>query len=245
MIRVDKVPEPARFDLEARQKGNKWLAEHPDARPDKFPDHWSPFREDLAAGFNHLCGYSAMKTTKPTIDHFIPKSSKEGRPLTYEWSNYRFADQEINQAKDTLISGVLDPFEIGHEWFEVLLPNLEMVMTDQVPEGHRGDAVAMLRHVGLGESDFILRIRRGWYEPFIEGDFSLAYVNQGAPLIARAIKKRLSEMTPALLDDAQSWFSGLLDGTYNLKTIRRHAARLADEIDSLLARPDSRLRRRS
>ena len=110
MIRVDEVPEPPRFDKEARQKGNRWLANHPDAVPEQFPAYWTPFRRDLAAGFNHLCGYSAMWTGNPTVDHFIPKSSKEGRALVYEWSNYRYADHDMNRAKDTLDEGVLNPF---------------------------------------------------------------------------------------------------------------------------------------
>lgn len=246
MIHVDEVAEPPGFP-EFKRKGNEWLADHPNARSTDFPDYWSRFRDHLAAGFKDLCGYSAMRTSKPTVDHFIPKSSPEGRSLTYEWSNYRFADQELNTAKSTLVSGVLDPFTVGNDWFEVLLPNLEMIMTERVPDGYLGDARAMLRdhHMGLGDSDAILKIRRSFYEPFLEGDVTLAHVARGAPLIARAVEKRLSEITPAVVDDARRWFEGLLDGVYNLKAVRQDAPRLAEQIDSLLARPDPRYRRRS
>jgi hypothetical protein len=31
MIRVEPVPEPPEFDLNAKQKGNAWLARNPDS----------------------------------------------------------------------------------------------------------------------------------------------------------------------------------------------------------------------
>lgn len=244
MIRVDEVSEPPAF-AEVKLKGNEWLAKYPDAAPGEFPDYWSPFRDHLAAGFNYCCGYAAMRTSKPTVDHFIPKSSKEGRLLTYEWSNYRFADQELNNAKGTLNSGVLDPYKVGNDWFEILLPNLEMIITEYVPEGFRGDARAMLHHLGLGDSDAILKIRHSWYEPFIDGDATVTYVVRGAPLIARAVHKRLSEIPSAALEDARTWFDEFVAGTHTLKTLRARVPHLATIIEEALNRPDPRLRRRS
>lgn len=245
MIPVEKVVEPARFDAEVRQKGNQWLTEHPDAIAKEFPDYWSPFREHLECGFNYLCGYSAMWTGKPTVAHFIPKSCPEGRALVYEWSNYRFADKEINKAKDILPAGILDPLEVSDGWFEILLPNLEMIMTDDVPQGSRGDARATLRQLGLGDGDAILRIRRGWYEQFTDGETTLKHLSRHAPLIARAVKKRLDEIPHAAIEDAQTWFDEFVRGIHTFNTLRTRAPHLAAIVEQALDRPDPRYVRRS
>lgn len=251
MIRVDKVSEPLRFDSEARQKGNRWLAENPDAKSEKFPDCWSPFRSELARGFNHLCGYSVMKTGNPTIDHFRPKSLPEYRKFVYEWSNYRYADHDMNRAKTDLPEGILDPFDIGDDWFEILLPNLEMIMTEHVPEGYRGDARSTLRQLGLGYGGDILEKRRSWYHQFYNKEepsnecATLTQLELYAPLIARAVHKRLSEIPPAALDDARTWFDEFIIGTHTLKTLRARVPQLAIVIEEALNRPDPRLRRRS
>ena len=50
MIRVAKVPKPAKFDKEAGQPGERWLEDNPTstARP---PALWNAFTADLSAGF--------------------------------------------------------------------------------------------------------------------------------------------------------------------------------------------------
>lgn len=251
VIRVERVSEPPLFDRNAREKGNKWLAEHPDAKPHEFPDYWSPFRSELARGFNHLCAYSVMRTGNPTVDHFIPKSSSEGRKYVYEWSNYRYADHDINRAKTDLIEGILDPFDVGSDWFEILLPNLEMFMTDRVPEGYRGDARATLRQLDLEYGSDILEKRRSWYHQFYNKkdpsteSATLTQLELYAPLIARAVQKRLSEIPRAALDDAGTWFDEFVAGTHTLKTLRARVPRLATIVEEALNRPDPRLRRRS
>jgi hypothetical protein len=242
MIRVGEVAEPKNFDKEARQAGNDWLNRNPGKEP---KDYWSPFRRDLARGFNDLCGYSAMWTGNPTVDHFIPKSSKEGRTLVYEWSNYRYADDDMNRAKSILPAGILDPFIVGDDWFEILLPNLEMIMTDHVPEGYRGDARSTLRELGLGYGADILEKRRSWYKQFNEGIATLSHLARHAPLIARAVRKRLDEINVAALEDAQTWFDEFMTGIHTLKTLRSRVPHLATIIEDTLSRPDTRTLRRS
>lgn len=61
-----------------------------------------------------------------------------GRQLAYEWSNYRFVDGAINSAKKPAWEGQLvDPFEVQADWFEILLPSLQLVLVAQLEQGLR------------------------------------------------------------------------------------------------------------
>jgi hypothetical protein len=97
-----------------------------------------------------------------------------------------------------------------------------------------------LPELGLRDNESILLIRRKWYEPFLDGDVALKYLTRKAPLIASAVKKRLSEIAHAAIDDARTWFDELLEGQCTLATVRKRAPHLADTIDTALARPDKR-----
>ncbi|WP_240807676.1 hypothetical protein [Polyangium spumosum] len=186
-----------------------------------------------------------MWTSRPTVDHYLSKSSREGRALTYEWSNYRRADLEMNQAKGTWDRRILDPFEVQDDWFEILLPTLELIVVDErIPLHRRDDALFTLRTLGLGDGDDILAARLAWYEPFTEGMVDLQYISKKAPLIARAVRKRLAELNPAAFDDEQTHFRSFLDGDCTLKILRKTAPRLAETIDAALRRPDERAKRR-
>ncbi len=74
MMRFSRVPEPENFDRKVRRPGNKWLAEHPDAK--RSEDYWTPFREILAEGFKNLCAFSVMWDMCGAVDHFIPFNSE-------------------------------------------------------------------------------------------------------------------------------------------------------------------------
>ena len=60
-----------------------------------------------------------------TVDHYL--SCANHRALAYEWTNYRFTSARMNSIKRTEDDRVLDPFEVGDDWFEILLPSLQMV----------------------------------------------------------------------------------------------------------------------
>lgn len=183
MIRFAAPPEPAGFDRKCRRAGKKWLREHPDvARP---RDYWSPFKPDLATGFRDLCAYSAMFEPVGTVEHF--RSVETHRELAYEWSNYRFAAAWINSSKQD--AEVLDPFEVGRDWFEVLLPSLQLVLTDKVPARHRALAGYTLERLNLRDDERVIRQRQGWYRMYQEGELTLVGLRKKAPLIARAVQK--------------------------------------------------------
>jgi hypothetical protein len=235
MIHFEPIPEPPRFDEEVRRPGNAWLEANPGVRPEKFPTHWIQCLGDLSTGFRDLCGYSAMWTSRPTVDHYLCKSSRDGRSLTYEWDNYRLADIAMNSAKGTWDRRILDPFEVENDWFEIRLPNLELIAAEErIPRERLDDVRFTLKKLGLRDSEDVLEIRRAWYREFTDGDVTLSWLARRAPLIARAIARRLEQINPADFDDEQTHLRWLIDGDMPLKTLRVCGSRLADFIDAAL-----------
>ncbi|AFZ25317.1 hypothetical protein Cylst_3152 [Cylindrospermum stagnale PCC 7417] len=190
MLNLNPPPEPPDFDAKARQLGNSWLAKNPDTK--KRPkEYWSVFKSYLADGFGNLCGYSAMYEPVGTVDHFL--SCENYRHLTYEWSNYRFASAWINSSKGTLDDKVCDPFQVGDDWFEILLPSLQLVLTDAVPAEEHQKAEFTLQRLHLRDDERVIRQRQAWYQMYLDGEITLIGLEKKAPLIARAIRKQQQE----------------------------------------------------
>lgn len=186
MIPCLPVPEPPDFDEKARQPGNAWLASHPNASRPR--DYWSPFRGLLAEGFKCLCGYSAMWIPDGTVDHFL--SWQNYKHLAYEWDNYRYIAGWINSSKKTLDDQVLDPLEVEANWFEIILPSLQLVLTDAVPPNMRAKAEFTLNQLHLGDDERVIRQRQAWYSLYLEGELTLEGLERMAPLIAYAIRNQ-------------------------------------------------------
>ena len=186
MISVTPVTEPASFDTRCRQPGLNWQRANPTARRPK--PLWQAFTADLAEGFGDLCGYCAMlDPTGGTVDHYL---SVRARPdLVYEWANFRFANQAMNACKKNADKQVLDPFEVGDGWFEVLLPSLQLRVTDAVPPTLRSKAEFTLDRLGLRDGERVIRARRQWYALYQEGELTLQGLSRCAPLIAEAVRR--------------------------------------------------------
>lgn len=193
MIRVPRVAEPAAFDSEARQPGKAWLAAHPEAKRPR--DFWSPFKNELSDGFRQLCGYAAMHVpTDGTVDHYL--GFRNHPQLAYEWSNYRFASSTMNAIKGIADDAVLDPYEIEDGWFEIILPSLQMRVTDSVPPEHRARAEATLIRLKLRDDERVIRWRRSWYAQYEAGELTLDGLEHYAPLIAAAVRRQLAILPP-------------------------------------------------
>lgn len=192
MIRVARVPEPVEFDATTRVPGTAWLAAHPTGRP---KDYWSPHLSALAAGFGDLCGYAAMlDPTGGTIDHYL--SCDNHRHLSYEWSNYRFASQVMNNSKRSADDAVLDPYEVGAGWFEILLPSLQMQLTSRVPAEYRAKAEFTIKRLKLCDGERVVRWRRHWYAMYQRGGMTLDQLRLVAPLIADAVERGAASRPP-------------------------------------------------
>jgi len=187
MIPVSQpIAEPTEFEEKCRKKGNDWLLRNPTGRPS---DYWSPFRLELADGFVDRCGYGGMYIASGTVDHFV--SCDEDRSSAYEWSNYRYLDNWVNSSKSSKLSkDLLDPFEVGEGWFEVILPSLQLVMTDAIPPEYRDRAESTLRLLPLVHDERIIRGRREWLRMYDNNEIDLVGLRRKAPLIAAAVEKR-------------------------------------------------------
>ncbi len=122
------------------------------------------------------------------MDHFL---SWKNRPdLAYEWSNYRFASSPMNASKQNADDAVLDPYEVGPGWFEIILPSLQMRVTDAVPAAFRAKAEFTLKRLKLRDGETVIRWRRSWYELYLDGNLALDGLRSVAPLIAAAVERQ-------------------------------------------------------
>ena len=201
MIHVSRVDKPEAFDQKVRIPGNKWLREHPDAKPLAYywntrklkpGDKNSTCRQLLADGFQNRCAYCAMYIPVGTVDHFV--SFHEDRSQAYEWSNYRFCEGSINASKGKMRAALLlDPYEVQDGWFEILLPSLQLRVSDQIPDAFRERATCTLKQLHLCDDERVLRQRREWYRMYQDGELNLEGLRKKAPLIAAAVTKAEAE----------------------------------------------------
>lgn len=190
MIKVhNPIAEPNLFNEKCRTKGNEWLQDH--LNPKRPHDYWSPFRVDLAKGFSDRCGYGAMWVSSGTVDHFI--SFNENNNLAYEWSNYRYIEGWINSSKQKKPAiTLLDPFDVQEGWFEIVLPSMQLRLTNAIPAEYRQRAENTLEVLPLRDDERVLRTRREWYRMYQEGELTLEGLRKKAPLIANAIDRLLA-----------------------------------------------------
>lgn len=165
MIPVGRPEEPTDFDDTVRKRGLDWLKTHAGApRPCPF---WNQCLSDLASSFSNLCGYAAMlDPTGGTVDHYL--SWKNYPDEAYNWGNYRFASGPLNSSKKTADDQVLDPFEIGPNWFEIILPSLQLQVTNAVPAAKKEKAEYTLKRLKLRDGERVIRWRQSWYKLYQE-----------------------------------------------------------------------------
>lgn len=184
MIPVTRVDEPEGYHAQVRLRGEAWRAEHPEAK--ELRPYWIEFLPHLREGFGRRCGYAAMYVPDGTVDHFV---SQRDRPdLAYEWDNLRFASSWMNASKKA--REVLDPYEVGPGWFEVLLPSMALVARfERIPEARHALVRATLAALPLVHDERIVRQRSEWYRQFRRGAVSLEGLRDFAPLIAAAVDR--------------------------------------------------------
>lgn len=193
MIPAPRVPEPDDFDVRVRQPGIAWLAANPGAKRPK--PLWLPFTPVLEAGYHKLCGYAAMADfTGGTVDHY--RSFKNHPAQAYEWRNYRFASATMNSCKRNVDDAVLDPEQVKAGWFEIMLPSLQLQLTERVPEKLREKAAFTLRRLQLDNGERVIRWRQSWYQLYTEGKLDLNGLQQVAPLIADAVRRATLQARP-------------------------------------------------
>ena len=191
MIPVTRARKPANFDSKVKAPGEAWLKANPKAsRPKPL---WDPYTSKLSDAFDGLCGYAAMHDpTGGTVDHYL--SFKHHRHLAYEWSNCRFASGPLNSSKKNADDSVLDPYEVGEGWFEIILPSLQLRVTSAVPPALRDKADYTLKRLKLRDGERIVRWRKSWYDKYVQGQLTLEGLRAVAPLLADAVEAQAAKL---------------------------------------------------
>ena len=190
MMHFKLQPEPAKWEARCRRRGLRWLERNPNYERPK--SYWTEFEPDLYQAFRGLCAYCLMKPLKGEMDHFVPiaKLKRMRRDhLAYEWKNFRYCASGINQRKSD--HDVLDPFKVQNNWFQVILPSLQLVLTNKVPKTMRKKAEFTIEQLGLRDGEVVVRNRRVWFEMYQTGELTLAGLRGVAPLIAKAVQADL------------------------------------------------------
>jgi len=185
MIPVPRPRRPRNFNRDCLNPGNQWLAANPTAK--KFRAFWTKFQPELEKGFSSRCGWWAIFITDGVVDHYM--SQKHHPHLTYEWKNYRYSAGSVNSSKRILDDAVLDPFEVQAGWFEVILPSMQLLRTNQVPVHMQAKADFTIKKLHLVKGDKIRKLRKRIYENFKTGKCTMAGLQNDAPLIAEAVIK--------------------------------------------------------
>ena len=190
MKRFTLQEEPQKWDARCRIPGRRWLTNHPGYERPR--DYWSAFEPQLRDAFGGLCAYCVMAVMKADMDHFIPVALLKRRKrdhLAYEWSNFRHIEGVLNQRKHD--HRLLDPFEVRDSWFTILLPSLQLVLTDRVPKRAQKKAQFTIERLGLRDDEVVIRYRRQWFEMYQERKITLDALERFAPLIAAAVARDL------------------------------------------------------
>jgi hypothetical protein len=102
----------------------------------------------------------------------------------------RFCSGWMNSSKSNADDTVIDPLQVQDGWFEIILPSLQLRITDQVPAQLRQKAEYTLKRLHLQDDERVIRQRREWYRMYQEGELTLVGLSWKAPLIAAAVEKQ-------------------------------------------------------
>lgn len=108
-----------------------------------------------------------------------------------EWTDSRYGEDVLNQKKWE--HEILDPFDVRDDWFVVLLPSLQLVLTTRVPKRKRKLAEFTVEQLGLRDSEVVVRYRREFFAMYQGGKLTLTGLREFAPLVARAVQRDISE----------------------------------------------------
>ena len=84
-------------------------------------------------------------------------------------------------------AAMLDPYQVGEGWFEIVLPSLQMRVSDAVPAAMKAKAEHTLQRLKLRDGERVIRWRQSWYILYCSGGLTLDGLRQVAPLLASAV----------------------------------------------------------
>ena len=194
MIHVDERPEPAGFNDHVRQRGRRFLLNHPHPTAKEWRSHsyWREVAPRLHDEYSGICAYSChwipYDTGADTVEHFKPKDLHPRE--AYEWGNYRLVCATLNGRKGTH-EDVLDPFLIQNGWFIIDFPSmlvrphpdLETLLSQKVQ--------ATIERLGLNDEGTCLKSRVRWLSDYCSPNgIPFDYLQRHAPFIAAELERQ-------------------------------------------------------
>ena len=197
MIHVDLQPEPGDFDQNVRQRGQAFLEKCPPPSSDnkrvpgdywKGKDYWKYCRKTLRDSYAGICAYCGQyipATMSYAVDHFLPKS--EYPELAYEWANFRFASQKMNEYKGT--KKIVDPFEIRNGDFVIDFSSFLVKPRENMIEEDRKAVQDTIDILKLNDSEQVNE-RFQAVRQYVDGDLSKRNLERHYPFVAEELERQ-------------------------------------------------------
>ncbi len=156
----------------------------------ELPDYWKEALDDLMKAYDRVCAYSCFRIHEVTgarsVDHMAPKSRHWQK--VYEWSNYRLCCSKMNARKRDF-SDVLDPFEVGADWFELELVGFQVRPASGLDAAIRNHIVTTIERLDLNDASF-RQCRERDAEFYQSGEISLRVLLEESPFVARELRRQ-------------------------------------------------------
>lgn len=195
MIRVNPASEPLTFDAEVRKRGMVFLNTIPPTSKVLWKGHeyWRSCLADLRRAYGGICAYSCMLVPADTgfasVEHFVPKDTQNGRPIAYEWSNYRFVCGRLNGRKKDFMD-VLDPFKVDDTWFVLDFPSLLVRPSKGLQPTEEVAVRKTVDRLRLNDDETCVEGRRHWVSAYCQGMISFDFVKTNAPFVGRELERQ-------------------------------------------------------
>lgn len=192
MIQIALELEPANFDTKVRQPGQLFLRQVP--RPRNFEwkgkDYWQKALPEMRVAYKQTCAYCAQwiphGTGRHSVDHFLPKRLYPEQ--AYEWVNFRYVSARFNSRKG--IHQILDPFQIGEDWFVIDFASFFIKPNPELPPDIIQQVENTIRELKLNDDEDLVQERLAYVCSYCLGEISFSHLEKQAPFIARELKRQ-------------------------------------------------------
>lgn len=187
VIRVYPQLEYVEFDNRVRQRGARFLADHPGISGSKLKNFWTHAAPHLHRAYGGICAYTAMYLTdQGSVDHYLPKDSHP--ELAYEWSNYRLASSKVNSSKGNA-THVIDPFTVEDDWFILNLPSCLIKAGQHLPRALRTGVNQTISTLGLNK-EMYAEIRCDILQRYALDHCSIDFLRGYYPFLSKEIERQ-------------------------------------------------------
>ena len=190
MIPVQPQQEYPTFDAQVRQRGQRFLASHPNPTTKEFKKHnyWKDALGELHAAYQSLCAYTSRQLVQTgSVDHFMPTSRHPH--WAYEWDNYRLARQAINSRKGNS-EEVIDPFTVQDGWFILDMPSCLIRPGTGISVEVREAVKSTIHILGLNSDERLVQERCELLIDLADGDITLNYLERHYPFLAAEVRRQ-------------------------------------------------------